>query len=62
MEAALDLARDAAATLATGRASKAGASDVSVSLDEDVKLVPISSDRDMFIEALIYATADGRAG
>jgi len=27
-----------------------------------VKLVPLDADRDMFIEALIYATADGRAG
>jgi len=33
-----------------------------VTLDEDVKLVPISSERDMFLEALIYATADGHAG
>ena len=62
MEAALDLARDAAGALATSRAMQAGAGKVSVTLNEDVKLVPISSDRDMFIEALIYATADGRAG
>ncbi len=62
MGAALDLARGAATDLATSRASSAGADVVSVTLDEDVKLVPISSDRDMFIEALIYATADGRAG
>ena len=62
MEAALDLARDAAGALATSRAKQAGAGKVSVTLNEDVKLVPISSDRDMFIEALIYATADGRAG
>jgi len=62
MEAALDQARDAATELATIRATNAGATNVSVTLDEDVKLVPISSDRDMFIEALIYATADGRAG
>jgi N-methylhydantoinase A/oxoprolinase/acetone carboxylase beta subunit len=62
MAAALDLARDAASNLATTRATSAGAHHVSVTLDEDIKLVPISSDRDMFIEALIYATADGRAG
>ena len=62
MEAALDVARDAAGALATSRAKQAGAGKVSVTLNEDVKLVPISSDRDMFIEALIYATADGRAG
>ena len=62
MEAALDLAREAVTNLATTRATSAGAHHVSVTLDEDVKLVPISRDRDMFIEALIYATADGRAG
>ena len=62
MEAALTHARGAAAELARMRARNAGARDVLVTLDEDVKLVPISSERDMFIEALIYATADGRAG
>ena len=62
MEDALAAARDAAATLAEARAAKAGASSVTVTLDEDVKLVPLDADRDMFIEALIYATADGRAG
>lgn len=62
MEAALAHARDAAEKLARMRARNAGARDVQVTLDEDVKLVPISSERDMFIEALIYATADGRAG
>jgi hypothetical protein len=62
MEAALAHARDAAEELARMRARNAGARDVLVTLDEDVKLVPISSERDMFIEALIYATADGRAG
>jgi len=62
MEAALAHARDAAAGLARMRAKNAGAKDVEVTLDEDVKLVPISSERDMFLEALIYATADGHAG
>ena len=62
MEDALAAARDAAAALAESRAAKAGASSVSVTLEEDVKLVPLDADRDMFIEALIYATADGRAG
>ena len=62
MEDALAAARDAAAALAGSRAAKAGASSVSVTLEEDVKLVPLDADRDMFIEALIYATADGRAG
>ena len=62
MEDALAAARDAAAALAETRAAKAGAGTVTVTLDEDVKLVPLDADRDMFIEALIYATADGRAG
>ena len=62
MEDALAAARDAAAALAESRAAKAGASSVSVTLEEDVKLVPLDADRDIFIEALIYATADGRAG
>ena len=62
MEDALAAARDAATTLAEARAAKAGASAVTVTLDEDVKLVPLDAERDMFIEALIYATADGRAG
>ena len=62
MEEALAAAREAAARLAEARAAKAGASAVTVTLDEDVKLVPLDADRDMFIEALIYATADGRAG
>ncbi len=62
MEAALQAARDAATALANDRALQAGAAFVDVCLSEDVKLVPLSADRDMFIEALVYATADGRAG
>jgi N-methylhydantoinase A/oxoprolinase/acetone carboxylase beta subunit len=62
MEAALQAARDAATALANDRAHQAGATAVDVCLSEDVKLVPLSADRDMFIEALVYATADGRAG
>jgi N-methylhydantoinase A/oxoprolinase/acetone carboxylase beta subunit len=61
MEAALKAARDAATALANDRALQAGATAVDVCLSEDVKLVPLSADRDMFIEALVYATADGRA-
>ena len=62
MEAALQAARDAATALVNDRALQAGATVVDVCLSEDVKLVPLSADRDMFIEALVYATADGRAG
>ena len=41
--------------LANDRALQAGATVVDVCLSEDVKLVPLSADRDMFIEALVYA-------
>ena len=52
---------DAAGTLAEERARQAGATSVLITMSEDVKLVPLSADRDMFIEALVYATADGTA-
>ncbi|MBT6121756.1 MAG: hydantoinase/oxoprolinase family protein, partial [Candidatus Puniceispirillum sp.] len=61
MEDALTKARDAAHQLASDRAKNAGASQIDVTLTEDVKLVPLSADKDLFIEALIYATAKGRA-
>ncbi|MGC6496770.1 MAG: hydantoinase/oxoprolinase N-terminal domain-containing protein [Candidatus Puniceispirillaceae bacterium] len=61
MDTALATARDAAGTLAEERARQAGAATVRITLSEDVKLVPLSADRDMFIEALVYATADGAA-
>ena len=47
--------------LAEERARQAGATTVRITMSEDVKLVPLSADRDMFIEALVYATADGTA-
>ncbi len=59
MDTALATARNAAGTLAEERARQAGAGRVRITISEDVKLVPLSADRDMFIEALIYATADG---
>ncbi|MGB2492790.1 MAG: hydantoinase/oxoprolinase family protein, partial [Candidatus Puniceispirillum sp.] len=61
MEDALTRARDAAHRLASDRAINAGASQIDVTLNEDVKLVTLSADKDLFIEALIYATAEGRA-
>ena len=61
MDTALATARDAAGTLAEDRARQAGATSVLITMSEDVKLVPLSADRDMFIEALVYATADGTA-
>lgn len=61
LEDALAYARDAAKTLAEDRANQAGASNVIVTMTDDIKLVPLDADREMFIEALIYATADGHA-
>jgi hypothetical protein len=61
MEDALTRARDAAHQLASDRAKNAGASKIDVTLTEDIKLVTLSADNDLFIEALIYATAEGRA-
>ena len=61
MEDALTRARDAAHQLASDRAKNAGASKIDVTLTEDIKLVTLSADNDLFIEALIYATAEGHA-
>jgi hypothetical protein len=47
--------------LAEARAKSAGATKIDLHLEEDIKLVPLSSNKDLFIEALIYATAEGRA-
>lgn len=62
MDLALERARDAAHTLATARAKSAGAQSIEITLSENIKLVPLSADRDLFIEAFIHATAQGRAG
>ena len=59
MEKALDKARAAATQLATSRARSAGANKVNIELTEDVKLVPLASNKDMFIEATIQAAAIG---
>ena len=56
---ALTTARAAATQLAKERAKNAGASAVDVKLEEEIKLVPLSSNQDLFIEAVIYATAQG---
>ena len=61
MEEALDLARETARQLAADRAQTAGAKEVSVTLAEDIKLVPLSADKELFIEGLIHATAQGTA-
>jgi len=62
LEDALEKAREAASQLASDRAKNAGATNIDISLHEDIKMVPLSADRDLFMEALIHATAEGRAG
>ena len=59
LDDALSLARINATKLANDRARHAGARMVDVYLEEDVKLVPIASNTNLFIEALIFATAEG---
>ncbi len=59
MDEALDKAREAAKQLATSRAVSAGATAVEVEMTEQIKLVPLASNKDMFIEATIQAAATG---
>lgn len=61
MEEALETARAAAGALAEDRARQAGADRVTLDIAEDVKLVPLGGGKELFIEALIHATADGHA-
>ena len=59
LDDALSLARITAKQLANDRARHAGAQTVNVHLEEDIKLVPIASNTNLFMEALIFATAEG---
>ena len=59
LDDALSVARITATQLANDRARHAGAQTVNVYLEEDVKLVPIASNTNLFIEALVFATAEG---
>ena len=59
MDEALDQARAFATQLATSRALSAGATTVTIEMTEDIKLVPLASNKDMFIEATIQAAATG---
>jgi len=59
MDAALDKARQAAEQLARTRAKNAGAGAIAVEMSEQVKLVPLASNKDLFIEASIQAAAIG---
>ena len=61
MDEALASAREVASQLAEERARKAGAASVSIDISEDIKLVPLGGGKELFIEALVQATADGAA-
>ena len=61
MDEALASARQVAGDLAKERARKAGATSVSIEISEDIKLVPLGGGKELFIEALVQATADGAA-
>ena len=58
---ALATCRIEAAKLAKERAKSAGAITIDVKLDEEIKVVTLSSSEDIFVEAVIYATAQGHA-
>ena len=60
MDEALDKARDAANELAKSRALSAGATAIKVNIAEQIKLVPLGSNSDIFIEANIQAAATGK--
>jgi N-methylhydantoinase A/oxoprolinase/acetone carboxylase beta subunit len=62
MDTALARARTCAKGMAHDRASSAGATDITVTVSDDIRMVPIKADRDLFIEAFIHATAEGKAG
>ncbi len=62
LDKALDKARDTARRLATTRAENAGARHIDVTLSEEIKEVYLSANKTLFIEAFIYATAEGRPG
>ena len=61
MDEALASARKVAGQLAEERARKAGAASVSIEISEDIKVVPLGGGKELFIEALVQATADGAA-
>ena len=61
MDEALASAREVAGKLAEERARKAGAASVRIKFSEHIKLVPLGGGKELFIEALVQATADGGA-
>lgn len=59
MRDALKTAQKAAKELATERAKSAGATSIEIKIIEDIKLVPLTSNKDLFVEATIQAEAIG---
>ena len=61
-EAALELAQRGARRIAHDRASSAGACAIEVAIAEEVQLVQLTPDKQLFIEAFVHATASGKPG
>ena len=61
-DTALERARTAAHQLAYDRASSAGASVIKVAITDDVRLVELGNNKQLFIEAFVHATATGQPG
>ena len=58
---ALSEARSTASKLAHERAQRAGASQIDVTTHDDIKQVALGGNKDLFIEAIVHATATGKA-
>ena len=57
MEAALDFAEGSAREEAGRKAEAAGADDITLTADRQVKLVPVGGDKELFVEATVHAFA-----
>ena len=62
MEIALNHAEDMAKTEANRKAEAAGASNISLDAERDVKIVDLGGEKTLFIEAHITGIATGIAG
>ncbi len=60
LDDALTSARIAATKLVEDRASRAGAKNIKIEIQEDIKKVKLGDGKEMFIEAFIHATASGK--
>ncbi len=61
-EQALEAARAMAKKISIERAANAGAINIRVEITEDIKIVPLASKTDLFIEASVNAVASGKPG